>query len=235
MLFAPDGDRHMRPLIGTSTMNAISQSRRCDYPELMTPVWFVAALLPMIASQILRLHQHDAASWLFWDYAGRLCGLAVLAAIPAARAVAFRREVRRLPLWKIALWIAGIVLMCIGMVGLGRIINATFPMTVLGGYPRPHGWLRFVDLTFGLALVALSEQIIFRRCARRMLQPHLGDGPLLVLATSLLFGAYHWWTGLGSVIGVSMTGALFMLFYQRSVALWPVILAHYFVDLYFFA
>jgi hypothetical protein len=37
----------------------------------MSPGWFVAALLPMIASQVLRLHQHDAASWIFWDYAGR--------------------------------------------------------------------------------------------------------------------------------------------------------------------
>jgi membrane protease YdiL (CAAX protease family) len=221
-------------LIGTSTMNAISPPRRCDYPELMTPVWFVAALLPMIVSQVLRLHHHDAASWLFWDYTGRLCGLAVLAAIPAARVVAFRSEVRRLPLWTIALWIAGIVLMCIGLVGLGRIINAVFPMTIPGGYPRPDGWLHLVDLTFGLALVAFSEEIIFRRCARHILQAHLGDGPLLVLATSLLFGAYHWWTGLGNMISASITGALFVLFYQRSGALWPVVLAHYFVDLYFF-
>lgn len=200
----------------------------------MRSVWFVAALLPMIASQILRLHQHDAASWIFWDYTGRLLGLAVLAAIPGARAVAFRCEARRLPLWKIALWIAGTVLVCIGAVGLGRIINAAFPLTVFGSYPRPHGWLRLVDLTFGLALVAFSEEIVFRRCARRMLQPHLGDGHLLVLATSLLFGAYHWSTGLGTMIGASISGALLMLFYQRSGALWLVMLAHYLVDLYFF-
>jgi membrane protease YdiL (CAAX protease family) len=189
----------------------------------------------MVASQILRLHHHDAASWIFWDYAGRLCGLAVLAAVPAARAAAFRREARRLPLWKVALWIAGVVLLCIGLVGLGRMINAALPMTILGFYLRPYGWLRLVDLTFGLALVAFSEEIIFRRCARQTLQPHLGDGHLLVLATSLLFGAYHWWTGLGNMIGVSITGALFMLFYQRSGALWPLVLAHYLVDLYFLA
>lgn len=111
----------------------------------MTSVWFVAALLPMIASQILRLHQPDAASWIFWDYAGRLCALGVLAAIPAARAVAFRREARRLPLWKIALWIAGIVLLCIGLIGLGRMINADFLMTLLGGYPPGAGRLQRGD------------------------------------------------------------------------------------------
>lgn len=221
-------------LIGMSSVNLISPSRRCDYPELMTSVWFVAALLPMIASQILRLHQHDAASWIFWDYTGRLCGLAVLAAIPAARAVAFCHEARRLPFWKVALWVAGILLVSIGLIGTGRMINAAFPITVLGGYPRPQGWLRLVDSTFGLVLVAISEEIIFRRCARFVLRPRLGDGFFLVLATSLLFGAYHWWTGLGNMIGVSITGALFMLFYQRSGVLWPVVLAHYLVDLYFF-
>jgi membrane protease YdiL (CAAX protease family) len=113
-------------------------------------------------------------------------------------------------------------------------IGAALPMTALGRYPSPHGWLRLVDLTFGLALVTLSEEIVFRRYARHMLLRHLGDGPLLVLATSLLFGAYHWWTGLGNMISVSIVGALFMLFYQRSGALWPVVLAHYLVDLYFF-
>jgi membrane protease YdiL (CAAX protease family) len=127
------------------------------------------------------------------------------------------------------------VLLCIGAVGLGLTINEAFPMTVLGGDPRLQGWLHLVDLTFGLAPVAFSEEIIFRRCARHMLQPHLGDGHLLVLATSLLFGAYHWWTGLGNVIGASISGAFLMFFYQRSGALWPVTLAHYLVDLYFFA
>jgi membrane protease YdiL (CAAX protease family) len=208
--------------------------RKSSYRDGMIPGWFVIALLPMIASQILRLHQHDAASWIFWDYAGRLCGLGVLAAIPAARAVAFRREPRRLPLWRIALWIGAIMLASIGLVGLRRIINAAFPMMVLGGYPRPHGWLYLIDLTFGLALVAFSEEIIFRRCARHILQPRLGDGYLLVLVASLLFGAYHWWVGLGAMIYVSILGALYMLFYQRSGVLWPVVLAHYLVDLYFF-
>jgi membrane protease YdiL (CAAX protease family) len=68
-----------------------------------------------------------------------------------------------------------------------------------------------------------------------MLRPHLGDGFLLVLATSPLFGAYHWWAGLGTMIGASASGALLMLFYQRAGALWPIVLAHYLVDLDFFA
>lgn len=200
----------------------------------MTLGWFVAALLPMIASQVLRLHQNDAASWILWDYAGRLCGLGILAAIPAARAVAFPSETRRLPLWTIALWIGGIVLTAIGLSGLRHAINVMFPVMLLGGYFRTSGWLRLLDLTFGLALVAFSEEIVFRRCARQMLRPYLGDGFRMVVASSLLFGCYHWWAGLGAMINAAILGALFMLFYQRSGALWPAVLAHYLVDFYFF-
>jgi membrane protease YdiL (CAAX protease family) len=199
------------------------------------PVWFAAALLPLVASQIVRLHQHDAGAWIFWDYAGRVCALGVLAAIPSARNIAFRRDQRRLPLWTIAVSIAGIVLANIYLAAWLKIIDAAFPMTVLGGYPRPRHFLYAVDVFFGLALVALSEEIIFRRCARHVFQSQLGDGWLLVLATSLLFGGYHWWGGLGHIVDAAVVGALFMIFYQRSGVLWPVVLAHYLIDLFFFA
>ena len=179
---------------------------------MIVPTWFVAALIPMIASQIVRLHEHDAASWILWDYAGRLGGLAVLATIPSARAVAFQWGKRRMPLWKITLWIVGIVMLD---VYLGRwmssIVNAAFPATVLGVYFRPSGWLYFVDLIFGMALVAGSEEIVFRRCARDAFQPYLGNGYASVVATSLLFGCYHWWAGLGTIVVATMIGILLML------------------------
>jgi uncharacterized protein len=213
----------------------VPRAQQCSYRDPMSPVWLIAALLPMFASQILRLEQYDAAAWIFWDYAGRLGGLAVLAASPVARAVAFRREARQAPLWEIALWVAGILMLSITLAGWERAINARFPMTVLGVYPRSYGWLHLLDITFGFALVAYSEEIMFRRCARAMFRAWLGDGALMVLVTSLMFGCYHWWAGLGPVVGVSAMGVLFMVFYQRSGALWPVVLAHYLVDLYFFA
>jgi membrane protease YdiL (CAAX protease family) len=54
-------------------------------------------------------------------------------------------------------------------------------------------------------------------------------------ATSLLFGAYHWWTGIGNIIEAVLVGVLLMLFYRRSAALWPVVLAHYLTDIVDFA
>ena len=200
------------------------------------PIWFVVALVPMVVSQIIRLRQTDPAMWIFWDYAGRLGALAMLAAIPAARAVAFRREEFRIALWEALLWVAVVVLADHYFGGwIRRTINTALPASVLGGYPQLSGGLYLVDVVLGIALVAYSEEVVFRRCARHVFQKYLGDGNALVTITSLLFGAYHWWTGVGNIVEAALMGVLLMLFYRRSVALWPVVLGHYLTDIADFA
>ena len=73
--------------------------------------WFVLALMALVASQVIRLHQHQAPSWLLWDYAGRITALTVLAAVPSARIAAFRTGERQISLFEIVLWIVGICLL----------------------------------------------------------------------------------------------------------------------------
>jgi len=212
--------------------DAIGDSKADRAPSLW---WFALALFPLVASQLMRLHQHSAAGWLIWDYAGRVAALVILAAIPAARAIAYRREKRRISLLEIGVWIAGLVLLD----RLGQwprhLINATFPATIVGEYPDPTGWLNVFDLVVGLILVAASEEIIFRRLLRKTARPYLGDGAFAVLITSLMFGADHWWSGVGNILLATIFGILFMVMYRRSGALWPVVLAHYLVDLVAFA
>ena len=106
---------------------------------------------------------------------------------------------------------------------------------MLGAYPASHGWLKIVDDVFGLALVAYSEEMVFRRCARHLFETYLGDGYALVAVTSLLFGAYHWWTGIGNIVEAIIIGILLMLFYRRSAALLPAVFAHYLTDIVDFA
>ena len=194
-------------------------------------LWFPVAILPMVASQIVRLQQSDPAAWIFWDYAGRLSALAVLASIPLARKIAFRRERLQINLWHAAIWVVGIVLVDHYLCGwIRRTINSALPTTVLGHYPEPHGWLRLLDLTFGIALVAYSEEVVFRRSACCFFRTYINNDWLLVIFSSVLFGAYHWWTGVGNIAEAVLIGLLLMLFYLRSVALWPVVLAHYLTD-----
>jgi hypothetical protein len=111
---------------------------------------------------------------------------------------AFRWKKLQIALREAALWIVGLVITEHYLGGwIWRTINAALPATVLGTYPRLSGWLYFTDVVFGIALVAYSEEIVFRRCARHIFKIYMADGYGLVVVTSLLFGAYHWWTGLG--------------------------------------
>ena len=200
------------------------------------PLWFVAALVPMVVLQIVRLEQSDPATWISWDYGGRIGALAVLSAIPTVRTVTFQRERLRMTYWEAASWIVGIVLFDHYVCGwIRRTLNTALPATVLGSYPETHGWLHIVDVIFGLALVAYSEEIVFRRCAHHLFQIYLNDGYALVVVTSILFGAYHWRTGIGNIVEAVLIGVLLMLFYRRSAALWSVVVGHYLTDVVEFA
>jgi membrane protease YdiL (CAAX protease family) len=185
----------------------------------------------MVASQIVRLHQTDATAWIATDYAGRIGALAVLAAIPAARAVAYRREALRIGWLELVIWVAALVAFYRFPCDDVRIlIDKVLPGTKLGDYPEPHGWLNLVDLSFGLALVAIHEEIVFRRCARAVFADGDGKTWTVIFGSALIFAAYHWTTGLGNIVAAAMFGIPAMAFYHRSGALWPVILAHFLTD-----
>jgi hypothetical protein len=200
------------------------------------PLWFVATLALLVAAQIVRLGQTSPLTWLALDYAGRIGALLLLWLIPAARAVAFTSERLQVHPIKALLWAAALAAFYVIIDRpLPAFIDVVLPGTRLGRYPASQGVLHLIDLTFGLALVALQEEIVFRRCARAVLRGPLGDGLAMTLAAALLFGAYHWWTGIGNVTTAALFGIAAMLVYRHVGALWPVVLAHYVSDLVEFA
>lgn len=212
-------------------MSALSERIEQPREAARAPWWFALAIAALVAAEILRLAQPDALAWIVCDYGGRLVALGVLAAVPAARRAAFARERVRLPWWEAALWIAAIVaLVRIAGGAAGDYLNGLVPGAVIGHYPAPRGGLFVLDVSFGLALVAYSEEVIFRRCARQVFAAILGDGWAMVVLTAVLFAAYHWWTGAGNMLAALLFGALAMLFYRRAGALAPVVLAHYLCD-----
>jgi hypothetical protein len=90
-------------------------------------------------------------------------------------------------LWEAVFWIVGIVLVDHYLCGwIRRTINMALPASVLGAYPESHGWLQIVDDVFGLALVAYSEEMVFRRCARHLFKTYLGDGRALYQSSDWL-------------------------------------------------
>ena len=44
------------------------------------------------------------------------------------------------------------------------------------------------DLSAGLVLVAIQEEIVFRRCAGEIIGAYFGEGPAMIILSALLFG-----------------------------------------------
>lgn len=105
----------------------------------------------------------------------------------------------------------------------------------LGGMPAigNETW-NWIDLTIGLALVGLMEELIFRGLAYSALSPWMPPAAV-VGASAAAFGLIHWSLGWHAVVVTAVIGAVFMLAYLRLKSIWPLVLAHFIVNFIDFA
>lgn len=90
------------------------------------------------------------------------------------------------------------------------------------------------DLTVGLALVAVSEELVYRKAVFQISMERSWSSLKLYIISSLSFGLLHLPQGLTSVLTSTMFGIVFMFFYKRNQSLIFLVLAHYLVNLWFF-
>ncbi|HWA48770.1 MAG TPA: CPBP family intramembrane glutamic endopeptidase [Dongiaceae bacterium] len=192
---------------------------------------FFAILAMSVCFQLWRMSQADAAAWLSVDYLMRATALIALAVARPTRHLAFKTRPLQIGKAELAAWFLGAATLAAlyGYEPPWHVVEAWSPDIRLDFPPRTRGVLHFIDLTFGLALVAIHEEIFFRRVARAVLRP-LGDGVAMIAISSVIFGLFHWWTGLPNIVLATVTGAFLMLLYRRAGALWPAVLAHYLID-----
>ncbi len=89
--------------------------------------------------------------------------------------------------------------------------------------------VRTVDLTFGLLLVALSEELVFRRLLISVFQSHRA---LHVIALSaFIFALIHLTSGISDVINAFVIGILLGIAFWKTRRISICVVAHYLVDL----
>lgn len=167
------------------------------------------------------------------DYLTRILGLAILLLLPPLRGLALAGEGRRLDWWFVLPFLG----VAYGFHQLADIyilapVNGAMPDFVLFQYPATgFDWLDVFDLTAGLLLVAVSEELLCRRVAFRYLE-RLGLGaPAVLLVSTLMFALMHWSGGLGALGYTFVLGGMLAGIYmwQRSLVL--VIFLHYMINL----
>ncbi len=135
-----------------------------------------------------------------------------------------------------------IVFIIITLIGTILDQNAYKLIAKIPGYPalgampsiKSPFW-NWVDLTFGLLMVAIVEELIFRGYMFAVISEHTGNSPFIVIISSLAFGLIHWSGGLHVVYVTSIIGAVFMIAYIKTDSLPSIMLSHLAINFIDFA
>lgn len=198
--------------------------------------WALFALLtlPFLANDLANIWVRDFPTWLLIDYAGvKALPLATIA-ICLSRGLLTRDDLAMRPMPPGRFLVHFLVLAAMGTAldqcAYGPLTDL-IPGTRLGSIPfDDSGLLYWYDLTAGLVLVALVEELVFRGLALRAVRGlGLSKGAQLA-ATGLVFGCIHWSSGVPAVIVTGLIGTLFMLSVMRTGSVWPPMAAHFVVN-----
>ena len=91
------------------------------------------------------------------------------------------------------------------------------------------------DMMIGLALVAVSEELVFRKFALNWMRSRGMSALAILLLSAALFALMHWGSGLNRIAATFVFGVIAMAFYLRHTRLLPLITAHYLANFIAFA
>jgi len=94
---------------------------------------------------------------------------------------------------------------------------------------------KWIDLTAGLLMVGISEELVFRGYLKTFLSRYTQNSVFIVGISAVAFGFIHWSGGFHQVIVTSAIGAVFMILYLRTHSLPAIMLAHFAVNFIDFA
>lgn len=211
------------------------QNRR-DKLYIFTAILMVG---PFYLNDFSNIFISDWRWWLFIDYTAVKCFPLILAfwLIYSNKMQAFEFGLRTQSLFSFIVTFVIVALIGTVIDQNGKLLIATFPgYTPLGGMPEIISpvW-NWVDLTFGLLLVGVCEELVFRGYLCTFISRYTESSFTIVLLSSVAFGFIHWSSGLHTVIISSVIGAVFMTAYLLTRSLPAIILAHFAINFIDFA
>jgi len=205
-------------------------------------LYILAAVLlfsPFYLNDFASMYVKDWRWWLFIDYAGVKL-LPVLVAFwliysKKMRASEFGLKTQSTPLFLVVFLIVALVGTVIDQNGY-QLIEKLPGYSPLGGMPAITSpvW-NWVDLTFGLLMVGICEELVFRGFMHTFISRYTENSCAIVLISSVAFGLIHWSLGLHVVIVTSTISAIFMLAFVRTRSLPAIMLAHFTINFIDFA
>jgi membrane protease YdiL (CAAX protease family) len=194
---------------------------------------------PFYLNDFANIYVKNWRWWLFIDYVSvkLFPSLIVLWLIhsKSMRASEFGLTTQTIPSFLVVFLVVALVGTTIDQNGYQ--IVAKFPgYSPLGGMPAitNPAW-NWIDLTFGLFMVGILEELIFRGYMHTFISRYTKNSFAIVVISAVAFGLVHWSLGLHGVLITSTIGAVFMIAYLRTRSLLAIMLAHFAVNFIDFA
>ncbi|WP_415719487.1 CPBP family intramembrane glutamic endopeptidase [Maridesulfovibrio sp.] len=194
---------------------------------------FILAALPFYLNDFNNIFIKQELLWLAIDYGAKIIPLAFLFYL-LKKEILSSADLGLIPLppKKFIIWTLGITALglCLDEPGF-TLWSKLLPSIRLGSIPiGTDSPLYMLDMTLGLALVAISEEIIFRGLAFTSLKTSQYSPRKIFLISAIIFGLIHWSQGPTAIIATAVTGTGLMLCMYCTGSVYPTIIAHYVIN-----
>lgn len=206
---------------------------------------FTLAVAPFYLNDFVFIATETPLQWLAADYASKLLVLLIVIAILPLRDCVKKsfaplgNPYDPLPMTVIRIGVP--VFLCfLLMIAIKYFVNLplweAFPDTYLFRYPTiENPYLYWFDLTFGLALTAISEEFVFRSIAKSVIGKFTNRTSIILIVSALIFTLIHWSHGVPSVGASFFNGIVLMALYLHTRSIVPPIILHYLINVWHFA
>ena len=194
---------------------------------------------PFYLNDFANMYVKNWRWWLFIDYVGvkLFPFLVVLWLIQSKkmRVSEFGLTTQTIPSFLVVFLVVALVGTIIDQNGY-QIVAKVPGYSPLGGMPAITNpvW-NWIDLTFGLFMVGIFEELIFRGYMYTFISRYTRSSFAIVVISAVAFGLIHWSLGLHDILITSTIGAVFMVAFLRMRSLPAIMLAHFAVNFIDFA
>ena len=196
---------------------------------------FIGLSLIFILNDFLFMMSEGYIQWLLLDYGSRILALSVIFYLIKRDIISLSElklnfiNFKLLFFYTLILSIFGVLIFEL----LEPLLSEIFKDTNLVTFPKIENNIIYIlDLTLGLALVALSEELIFRGLVLNILNKFSKIN--IILLSSFIFSIIHWSAGVNSLIIAFIIGVLFMTVTLRVNSIYPVLISHFVINFWLF-
>jgi hypothetical protein len=193
----------------------------------------IITALPFYLNDFSNIFINAELPWLIIDYSLKLIPLCFIFYMVGKKVLNLKDlGLTPIPPIKFILWTIGITLLglCLDEPGFA-LWSKILPFFKLGTIPiGPDSTFYTFDMTIGLMLVAIAEEIIFRGLAFTVLKEKGFSPAAIFILSGITFGLIHWSAGPVAIVATALTGTGLMICMWKTKSILPTIVAHYIIN-----